>query len=56
MKQYLEDFQKTDPYVNATKPQQWLVSAGSGKGLVLSGNKPLPDPVLTKIDIITVTS
>ena len=31
--------------VNATRPRWWLVSTG----LVPSGNKPLPEPVLTKI-------
>ena len=27
----------------------WLVNIGSANGLVLSGNKPLPEPVLTQI-------
>ena len=26
----------------------WLVNIGSGNGLVVSGNKPLPEPMLTK--------
>ena len=26
----------------------WLVNIGSGNGLVPSGNKPLPEPMLTK--------
>ena len=31
---------------------QWIllmINIGSGNGLVLSGNKPLPEPVLTQI-------
>ena len=35
--------------MNATKPQWWLVTIGSGNGLMPSGNKPLPEPVLTQI-------
>ena len=34
--------------VPATRPYFWLVNIGSGKGLVPSGNKPLPDPMSTK--------
>ena len=37
------------PQVNATRLHWWLVSIGSCNGLVLSGNKPLPEPVLTQI-------
>ena len=33
--------------VNATIPHWSLVNIGSGNGLVPSGNKPLPEPVLT---------
>ena len=33
--------------VNATTPHWSLVDIGSGNGLVPSGNKPLPEPVLT---------
>ena len=33
--------------VNATKPHWSLVNIGSGNGLVPSGNKPLPEPMLT---------
>ena len=28
-----------------------IVNIGSSNGLVLSGNKPLPEPVLTKISV-----
>ena len=35
--------------MNATGPYWWEVNIGSGSGLVPSGNKPLPEPVLTKI-------
>ena len=34
--------------VKATGPHQWLVNIVSGDGLVQSGNKPLPEPMLTK--------
>ena len=34
--------------MNATRPY-WYVNIGSGNGLVLSGNKPLPEPMLTQI-------
>ena len=34
--------------VNATKPHWWPVNIGSGNGLVPSGTKPLPEPMLTK--------
>ena len=40
--------------VNATTgtTSHWsLVNIGSGNGLVLSGNKPLPEPMLTKIPV-----
>ena len=36
------------PEVNVIRPDWWLVNIGSGNGLVPSGNKPLPGPVLTK--------
>ena len=29
-------------------PAWWLVNIGSGNDLVSSGNKPLPEPMLTK--------
>ena len=37
------------PQMNVTGPFWWLVNIGSGNGLVLSGNKPLPEPMLTQI-------
>ena len=33
--------------VNATNPHWSLVNIGSGNGLVPSGNKPIPEPMLT---------
>ena len=45
---YLQHFMLEWCQVNATKLQWWDVNIGSGNGLVPSGNKPLPDPVLTK--------
>ena len=38
------------PTMNVTG-HRWSVNIGSGNGLVLSGNKPLPEPVLTKISV-----
>ena len=35
--------------MNATGHYWWLVNIGSGNGLVPSVNKPLPEPVMTKI-------
>ena len=35
--------------VIATRPHWWTVNIGSGNGLVLSGNKRLPEPMLTQI-------
>ena len=35
--------------MNATRPYWWKVNIGSGNGLVPSGNKPLPEPMLTQI-------
>ena len=34
--------------VNATEPLLWEVNIGSGDGLVPSGNKPLPESMLTQ--------
>ena len=34
--------------MNATGPYWWLVNIVSGNGLVPSGNKPLPEPMLTQ--------
>ena len=36
-------------HVNATEHLFWQVNIGSGNGLVLSSNKPLPEPMLTQI-------
>ena len=33
----------------ATRPYWCYINIGSGNGLVLSGNKPLPEPMLTQI-------
>ena len=35
--------------MNATRPYWGEVNIGSGNGLVPSGNKPLPEPMLTQI-------
>ena len=35
------------------RPYRWLVNIGSGNGLVPSGNKPLPEPMLTQTYVIT---
>ena len=37
--------------MNATKPCQWEAKIGLGDGLVPPGNKPLPEPVVTQIDV-----
>ena len=36
------------PRVNITRHCWWLVCIGSGNGLVPTGNKPLPEPMLTQ--------
>ena len=36
---------------NATEQLWWRVNIGSGNGLVPSGNKPLPEPMLTQIHV-----
>ena len=46
---YLEYFLWNCPLVNTTSPHWWLVNIGSGNGLVPSGNKPLPEPMLIQI-------
>ena len=46
---YLELFLWNCPQTNDTTPHLWLVNIGSGNGLVPSGNKPLPEPMLTQI-------
>ena len=35
--------------MNVTGPHWWSVNIGSGNGLVPSGNKPLPEPMLAQI-------
>ena len=37
--------------LNAATPHWSLINIGSGNGLVPSGNKPLPDPILTLIPV-----
>ena len=39
------------PSMNVTGLNWWSVNIGSGNGLVPSGNKPLPEPMLTKISV-----
>ena len=39
------------PQVVVTRLYWWLVNIGSGNGLVPSGNKPLPEPMLSKITV-----
>ena len=46
---YLEHFNWICHQVNATGPYRWFVNIGCGNGLVPSGIKPLPRPVLTQI-------
>ena len=44
---YMREAQRS--HVNATEHLFWQVNIGSGNGLVLSSNKPLPEPMLTQI-------
>ena len=37
------------PHMNAMGPYWWEVNIGSGNGLVPSGSKPIPEPILTQI-------
>ena len=46
---YLEYFLWNCNQLNATTPHWSLINIGSGNGLVPSGNKPLPEPMLTQI-------
>ena len=46
---YLEIFLRNHPQANVIKHHWWEVNSGSGNGLVWSGNKPLPEPMLTQI-------
>ena len=52
MNWYLEHFLWNSSQENATEPLWWKVNIGSGNGLVPSGNKSLPDPMLTQIYVI----
>ena len=45
---YLEHFQWNWPELSAKEPHWWQVNSGSGNGLLLSDNKPLPKPVLVQ--------
>ena len=42
--------------MTATGSYLWQVNIGSGDGLVPSGNKPLSEPMLIKINIISIAS
>ena len=44
---YLGHFLWNCPQVKATRPFWWLINIGSGNGLMPSGNKPLPEPMLS---------
>ena len=46
---YFELFMWNCPHVNATKYHLWWANIGSGHGLVPSGNKPLPEPMLNEL-------
>ena len=39
------------PDMNVIGLHWWSVNIGSGNGLVPSGNKPLPEPMLTQISV-----
>ena len=41
------------PQMNDRKSHWWLVNIGSGIALVPSGNKPLPEPMLTHTYVAT---
>ena len=45
---YLENLMWNCSQVDATRPHWWWLNIGSGNGLVLSGTKPLPEPMLAK--------
>ena len=49
MAEHAEVYLEKRPEVNATIADWWLVNIVSGNGLVPSGNKPLPVPMLTQI-------
>ena len=41
-------------YMDSSGSYQLQVKIGSGNGLVPSGNKPLPEPILTNLDGVTI--
>ena len=45
---WIDIFPGNRSHVNATRLRWWLVNTGSGNGLVPSGNKTLPEPILTR--------
>ena len=49
MASYVEQWPGNCIQENATCPHWWQVDIGSGYGLVPSGSKPLPEPILTMI-------
>ena len=49
---WLRHFLWSCPNMNVTGLHWWSVNIGSGNGLVLSGNKPLPEPMLTQISVV----
>ena len=48
---YVKYFLWNCSQVNAATPHRSLVNIGSGNGLVPSGNKPLPEPMLALIPV-----
>ena len=44
----------TCPQMNVTGLYWWYINIGSGNSLVPSGNKPLPEPMLTQIRVANV--
>ena len=49
---HLEKFLGKCPHLNANRRYWWEVNIGSGNGLVPSGTKPLPEPMLAHIYVI----
>ena len=49
---YFQHFQWNCHQLNAIRSHWWLINIGSGKGLVPSGSKPLPEPMLTGISVV----
>ena len=48
---WLGHFLRNRPNMNVIGLHWWSVKIGSGNGLVSSGNKPLPEPMLTQISV-----